>query len=46
MAARMAEAGQRYDENLQEEDRRTFHQDTIAEPDLGGITHCGWDNGF
>jgi hypothetical protein len=36
MVAGMAEAGQRCDEHLHEEDRRTFHQDTIAEPGLGG----------
>jgi hypothetical protein len=46
MVARMAEAGQRCDEPLHEEDRRTFHQDTIVEPGLGGITHCNWDDCF
>jgi hypothetical protein len=46
MVAGMAEAGQRRDEPLHEEDRRTFHQDTMAEPGLGGITHCRWDDCF
>ena len=36
MVVGMAEAGQRCDKPLHEEDRRTFHQDTIAELDLGG----------
>jgi hypothetical protein len=35
----MAEAGQRCDEHLHKEDRGMFRQDTIAEPDLGGIIH-------
>jgi hypothetical protein len=46
MVAGMAEAGQCRDEPLHEEDRRTFHQDTMAEPDLRGITHCRWDDCF
>jgi hypothetical protein len=46
MVVGMAEAGQRRDEPLHEEDRRTFHQDTMAEPGLGGITHCRWDDCF
>ena len=25
------------------EERRKFHQDTLAEPDLGGITHFKWN---
>ena len=37
MIAGMAEAGQRCDEHLHEEDRGTFHQDTMAEPSLGGL---------
>ena len=36
MVAGMAETGQRHDEPLHEEDRRTFHQDTLVEPGLGG----------
>jgi hypothetical protein len=36
MVVGMAEAGQRRDEPLHEEGRRTFHQDTMAEPGLGG----------
>jgi hypothetical protein len=46
MVVGMAEAGQRCDEPLHEEDRRTFHQDTIAEPGLGGVILCRWDDGF
>jgi hypothetical protein len=42
----MAEVGQRRDEPLHEEDRRTFHQETMAELGLGGITHCRWDDCF
>ena len=42
----MAEAGQHCDEHFHKEDIRTFHQDTIAEPDLGGITHCKLGDGF
>jgi hypothetical protein len=37
MVAGMAEAGQCCDEHLHEEDRGTFHQDTMAEPSLGGL---------
>ena len=36
MVVGMAEVGQRCDEPLHEEDRRKFHQDTLAEPGLGG----------
>jgi hypothetical protein len=46
MVVGMAETGQRCDEPLHREDRRTFHQDTLAEPDLGGVTHCRWDDCF
>jgi hypothetical protein len=46
MVAGMAGTGQRRDEHLHKEDRRTFHQDTIAELDLGGITHYRWDDCF
>jgi hypothetical protein len=46
MVVGMAEVGQHYDELLHEEYRRTFHQDTIAEPGLGGITHYRWDDFF
>jgi hypothetical protein len=46
MVVGIAEVGQYCDENLQEEDRGTFHQDTIAKPGLGGITHSRWDDGF
>jgi hypothetical protein len=42
----MEKAGQHCDEHLHEKDRGTFHQDTMAEPDLGGITHCRLDYGF
>ena len=38
----MAEAGQRYDEPLQEKKEGRSTQDTLAEPGLGGITHCRW----
>jgi hypothetical protein len=46
MVVGMAEAGQRHDEPLHEEDRRTPSPDTLAEIDLGGITPCRWDDGF
>jgi hypothetical protein len=46
MVAGMAETGKSCDEPLHKEDRRMFHQDTLAELDLGGITHCRWDNFF
>ena len=36
MVAGMVEAGQCHDEPLHEEDRRTSHQDTMAELGLGG----------
>jgi hypothetical protein len=46
MVVGMAKAGQRRDEPLHDEDRRTFHQDTMEGPGLRGITHCRWDNFF
>jgi hypothetical protein len=46
MVAGMAEAGQRCDEPLHEEEEGRPYQDTLAEPGLGGITHCRWDDCF
>ena len=43
MVAGMAETGQRYDELLQMKKEGRSTQDTLAEPDLGGITHFRWN---
>jgi hypothetical protein len=39
----MAGTGQHYDEPLHEKEEGRSTQDTLAEPDLGGITHCRWN---
>jgi hypothetical protein len=46
MVVGMAETGQRCDEPLHEKEEGRPTQDTLAEPDLGGITHCRWDDCF
>jgi hypothetical protein len=46
MVVGMAETGQRCDELMHEKEEEPPTQDTLAEPDLGGITHCSWDDCF
>jgi hypothetical protein len=46
MVAEMAETGQRCDEPLHEKEEGRSTQDTLAEPGLGGITHCRWTFAF
>jgi hypothetical protein len=43
MVAGMAETGQRYDEPLHMKKEGRSTQDTLAKPDLGGITHFRWN---
>jgi hypothetical protein len=43
MVVGMAETGQRCDEPLHEKKEGRSTQDTLAEPGLGGITHCRWN---
>jgi hypothetical protein len=43
MVAGMVETGQRCDEPLHEKEEGCSTQDTLAELDLGGITHYRWD---
>ena len=46
MVAGMAEIGQRCDEPLHKKEEGRYTQDTLAEPGLGGVTHCRWDDCF
>jgi hypothetical protein len=46
MVVGMAETGQRCDEPLHEKEEGRSTQDTLAEPGLGGITHCRWAFAF
>jgi hypothetical protein len=43
MVVGMAEIGQRCDEPLHEKKEGRSSHDTLAEPGLGGITHCRWN---
>ena len=43
MVAKMAETEQHYDEPMHEKKEERSTQDTLAEPGLGGITHCRWN---
>jgi hypothetical protein len=43
MVAGMAETGQCYDEPLHMKKEGRSTQDTLVEPDLGGITHFRWN---
>jgi hypothetical protein len=43
MVVGMAETRQRYDEPLHMKKEGRSTQDTLAEPDLGGITHFRWN---
>jgi hypothetical protein len=45
MVVGMAETGQRCDEPLHKK-KKDVPPDTLAEPGLGGITHCRWDDVF
>jgi hypothetical protein len=43
MVAWMAETGQCFDEPLHMKKEGCSTRDTLAEPDLGGITHFKWN---
>lgn len=43
MVVGMAEIGQRYDKPLHMKKEGRSTQDTLVEPDLGGITHFRWN---
>jgi hypothetical protein len=43
MVVGMAEIGQRCDELLHRKKEGCSTQDTLVEPDLGGITHFRWN---
>jgi hypothetical protein len=43
MVVGMVETGQRYDEPFHMKKEGSSTQDTLAKPDLGGITHFRWN---